>query len=197
MLVAYSVEDLKGVCRLLNRLFGLGLVILLLTGCKNSENIKEPLVSASSPVSEVGVSVEDSATAVENQPVYLHSVTFNDPDPLVAVKAECEMLTITEDSAIQSASEFNINIQAYNEAVVADNQIKIAYLDVSPNVWRFMAFRPSSNAKFQISLYQRDELISSTVKSISSGVAFTACARLEKISGAVGRYTAKWLAGNL
>ena len=166
-----------------NKFIVIAVTSILISSCGGSANHKK-------------VSEPDSILTENSMPtLQLETVDFSGNVDVSKVKAECSMLEKLSSSILDSAKKYNANIvsnKTPEKQSPEDYILKTTYVDVFPHRWIFLSIRPSSSATVKAEIIQNGQVILSTSKAISSGVAFGACDRLEKIAVAGGRYIAKW-----
>lgn len=166
----------------------------------NSRNLFTSLflvfsLGCASTVKDVSSTIQGKKSNAEVTNLTLLPIGFPDDSALLDVMHECIMLEKVRSSAMSSSSKFNLAIknQIINEPIDINGfNLKIDFIDVIPHRWRFPSVRPSSTATFTLTINKNGKAIGSTEQSISSGVSFGACDRLEKISIAAGRYAVRW-----
>lgn len=125
----------------------------------------------------------------------LEIVDFSSDLDVSKVKVECSMLEKLAVSILDSAGAYKANIKRIDVSSPTEDTpyiLRATYVDVVPHKWRFPSIRPGSIATVKAELIKDGKVLKSTSKEISSGVALSACSRLEKIAAAGGRYISKW-----
>jgi hypothetical protein len=125
--------------------------------------------------------------------LYLSNIDFTKEVSGGSFKIECNMLPILKKSILDSSLASSINIIPSDTIAMDQYELKVEYIDVVPQKWGFMAFRPGSNATVRASILKDGAVLHTTTKQIGSGAAFGTCDRLDKISLAEGMYISKWL----
>ena len=162
-----------------NRLVMIFVISFIIAGCSNKKHQKNI--------------TPEAAVIKITETLYLSSITFSDEVIDGEFRTECEMLPMVTKSILDSAKTDSKNILPSNNIENDQYELKVEFVNVVPNRWAFLAFRPSSNATIKASIIKAGVTLHSTTKIIGSGVAFGACDRLEKISVAEGRYISKWV----
>lgn len=172
---------------------------LLIAGCATSNNQNYTKKSQQQERPTQAVKSEPpkkstSSSASSKPIIYLPTPKFSTSLGVSKVASECSMLNELENSILESAKDYDMNIVKLASKAISESDItmEIKYTSLTSHKWRLFAIRPSSEAMLNIVIKQGNKILNQTNKSIGSSVAFGACDRLEKIAVAGGRFVAKW-----